>query len=1519
MKRLNRNKAIVVIVFLLVIMLPTITFGQLFTPYTITRNTGITYNSIFNNGGLIPSQTVGWRTSLLGDDAFTNKISMGFPFNFDGANCTAFQITINGLITFDSTITANGSGSGGYGYTNNSYWSNGQAARSIAPLYDDLVVSQGISYNSSQAQTDSSIKYLITGTTGNHVLIVEWKNIGHYASTTANLNFQVRCYEWDNHIEIIYGTMSPGNVSWSFSCGLNSNTTPYTTTAQLLTQQTVNTTTFSATAADFLSSMPASNSIIIFNRNTRDLGVTSLISPADGQCTYSSTVPVQVNVHNYGIATQNFTTSNTYTAYSVVTTPSGTQTFSLTINSGSLAANGDTTLTLGTLNMTSGGVYSFVDSVHYTNGDLNYTNDASTASVAVGLVNATASATTICTGQSVNLTASTPGFNHVFPVTYAPVTLSAPTTITLANDAFTNPMLPIGFNFKYFCNTYDHVSLCDNGYLTFGGYYSQYLNQVIPEPGVTNVIAFAWTDLNNPTGGTMTYQTMGSPPNRKFIINFNSVPVYGTTNITTQVILYETTNLIEMHETTVPSHNYTQGIEDATGTIGYALQTRNDATFSATNDAYQFTSCPTYSWSPGATLSDSTSATPVATPTTTTTYTVTLNPGSACTKTATVTVTVNPLPSPAGSISGPQVICAYQSGITYTCPSATNTTYYLWSVPSGSTIISGQGTTSINVSFGGNTGYISVLDSNACGHSLTYDSIPITVVSGLTDGYWIGGVSSDWFNAYNWCGAIPTSTYPPTAYIDGSVGMNNMYSMYMPIINSSGAVVNGLTMEGDLDTLTINGSNTLDVYGDWTMGVVWTDATFNPNSSTVNFKGNASQTITTYYPDMVTLTFNNLTINKGSSTLIVLEDVGVPISMTGNLSLINGLFKVTDVGSHVRFSSAPTIPSTAGLELNGGILDPGNYSILNHGLFRMSEQSSNITLGLAANNNFTNDDAAGNGHSDMQILGGNLTITGQLITQNDSRVELNCSNSVQFNNSNIPDTILINTMGVTNGTKAVFDVDATSEMQLETSTLILQQPNNTSFAGSDFKVVGSNKTILAGNTVQFGNASVAANKTFRVLDTVVAFINVKIVSPFTVTTSPIVQLDTGAALTSSGILNLGTGKLKLNHHQLTINNSTGFTPSFLGFPLTSGAIRRTTGYIVSEDTLNRASVKWNLGNTNLQHVIPFGNNSGAYIPFSIQRTGTTTGAGYFKVATYAPTTSTSLHTPYPLWPTHVTHLHHYTTGLDNSANTVNRFWQLDTSNVSGSTFTATIKFVVAAAEEPANTISGGLYAQRWYNPNLAWASSSASAVTNTSSQDTVTATGVSTFSPWTLSRQAAPLPVELLDFTAAYNGKTVDLNWNTASEINNDYFTIEKTKDSETFDFVATVNGNGNSNSFHHYYAEDRTPFSGTSYYQLTQTDFNGQSTKSGLVQVVIAGNDFSIVKTYTDGSGIINISVNDNSNESLSISLSDLLGNNILTQNIGAVPGINYIQLNPKDLPQGIYFITVSNSKKRLAAKVIY
>ncbi|MBK7856554.1 MAG: SBBP repeat-containing protein [Bacteroidetes bacterium] len=58
----------------------------------------------------------------------------------------------------------------------------------------------------------------------------------------------------------------------------------------------------------------------------------------------------------------------------------------------------------------------------------------------------------------------------------------------------------------------------------------------------------------------------------------------------------------------------------------------------------------------------------------------------------------------------------------------------------------------------------------------------------------------------------------------------------------------------------------------------------------------------------------------------------------------------------------------------------------------------------------------------------------------------------------------------------------------------------------------------------------------------------------------------------------------------------------------------------------------------------------------------------------------------------------------------------------------------------------------------------------------------------------SPLPIELLSFDAAPNKNTIDITWATATETNNDFFTIEKSKDGNKFEDVAKVDGAGNSN-----------------------------------------------------------------------------------------------------------------------------
>ena len=96
-----------------------------------------------------------------------------------------------------------------------------------------------------------------------------------------------------------------------------------------------------------------------------------------------------------------------------------------------------------------------------------------------------------------------------------------------------------------------------------------------------------------------------------------------------------------------------------------------------------------------------------------------------------------------------------------------------------------------------------------------------------------------------------------------------------------------------------------------------------------------------------------------------------------------------------------------------------------------------------------------------------------------------------------------------------------------------------------------------------------------------------------------------------------------------------------------------------------------------------------------------------------------------------------------------------------------------------------------------------------------------------------PLPIELLDFHAiADNNRRVNLSWTTASEINNDHFTVERSMDGIEFEQVDVLSGAGNSNYILHYTTTDFYPLDGVSYYRLKQTDFNGEFSYSDLVAI---------------------------------------------------------------------------------------
>ena len=96
----------------------------------------------------------------------------------------------------------------------------------------------------------------------------------------------------------------------------------------------------------------------------------------------------------------------------------------------------------------------------------------------------------------------------------------------------------------------------------------------------------------------------------------------------------------------------------------------------------------------------------------------------------------------------------------------------------------------------------------------------------------------------------------------------------------------------------------------------------------------------------------------------------------------------------------------------------------------------------------------------------------------------------------------------------------------------------------------------------------------------------------------------------------------------------------------------------------------------------------------------------------------------------------------------------------------------------------------------------------------------------------APLPISLLYFKAELKGRDVLLSWKTASEKNNDYFTIEKTLDGQNFKVIGLIQGAGNSTSPRQYTLYDFNIQKVINYYRLIQTDYDGNSTYSKLVSI---------------------------------------------------------------------------------------
>ncbi len=315
---------------------------------------------------------------------------------------------------------------------------------------------------------------------------------------------------------------------------------------------------------------------------------------------------------------------------------------------------------------------------------------------------------------------------------------------------------------------------------------------------------------------------------------------------------------------------------------------------------------------------------------------------------------------------------------------------------------------------------------------------------------------------------------------------------------------------------------------------------------------------------------------------------------------------------------------------------------------------------------------------------------------------------------------------------------------------------------------------------------------------------------------------------------LTQGGLELNGNTLIVSNSA------------TTAITRTSGFIKSESTtVPYGIIRWYINNTTGAHVYPFGVSSTQYIPFTLNVTvagAKGVGTGFIPVSTYA----TAATNPPGEFPAGVTNLN----GTTGGASVTDRYWNITVGSPEFATTrpTSTVTFTALNTEKPTTWTAIGepptnpnfLLTQRWNTaaywdpaqtiPAQTYANNSPAAGTFQ-----VGVPGVTNYSTsWTITDSSVPLPVEMVSFTAELRNGLVEIKWTTESELDNDFFTVQRTSNGESFEEVTEVDGAGTTTQTHRYTAFDQQPLPGKWYYRVRQTDFNGSHGYSKLVSVEV-------------------------------------------------------------------------------------
>lgn len=171
--------------------------------------------------------------------------------------------------------------------------------------------------------------------------------------------------------------------------------------------------------------------------------------------------------------------------------------------------------------------------------------------------------------------------------------------------------------------------------------------------------------------------------------------------------------------------------------------------------------------------------------------------------------------------------------------------------------------------------------------------------------------------------------------------------------------------------------------------------------------------------------------------------------------------------------------------------------------------------------------------------------------------------------------------------------------------------------------------------------------------------------------------------------------------------------------------------------------------------------------------------------------------------------------------------------------------------------------------------------------------------------RSGPLPVKLTSFTAVAKANIVGLNWETATEVNNRGFGVEKSIDGRTWSELTFVNASPSNVNGAKYSAVDQAPIQGMNFYRLRQTDLDGKFAYSAVRQVNFNGMA-DVISVYPNPSkGFVNVLVNPSSKK-VNYSITNTTGRSLKSGILLTDGTVN--KVNIQGLPAGVYMLQVTD-----------